>query len=271
MAPVSWSRLTIDLEVDGVDVSIDTLHEAGLEPVLFLHGFGSTKEEYADFARFPGLARRGFVAFDAPGCGGSSCSRLDRVSIPFMVDVTCAVLDELAIDRIHVVGHSMGGLTAQLFAERTPHRVRTVTSIEGNLAPEDCFLSRQILTNPSDDPTTFLAEFAARTYVGAMFSSTVFGSRVLTTVDAGVIRPVFESLVDLSDSGGLLSRFIGLPMPLMFMYGEQNAHLSYLPELRRGGVSVVEVAHSGHWPMYSNPPAVWSALGAFLEMADRVA
>ncbi len=264
MVPPSCSRLTVNLEVGGVELSIDTLHAAGPDPVVFLHGFGSTKEEYADFTRFPGLAGRGFLAYDAPGSGGSTCSRPEAISIPFMVDVACAVLDELPIDLFHIVGHSMGGLTAQLVAERAPHRVLTLTSIEGNLAPEDCFLSRQILTNPREDPAAFLADFAARTYNGATYSSTVYGARVLSTVDARAIRPLFESLVDLSDNGDLLARFASLPMPLMFMYGAQNAHLSYLSQLRRRGVAVVEVEHSGHWPMYSNPPGMWVALREFL-------
>jgi hypothetical protein len=36
------------------------------------------------------------------------------------------------------------------------------TDIEGNLAPEDCFLSRQIISHAYDDPATFLAEFTER-------------------------------------------------------------------------------------------------------------
>jgi pimeloyl-ACP methyl ester carboxylesterase len=264
MTTTSWSKQTLNLRVDGVDLRIDALRVAGPEPVLFLHGFGSTKEEYADFTSFPGLAGRGFLAYDAPGFGASTSTRLDLVSIPFLVDVALTALEQAAIDRFHVVGHSMGGLTALLLADRTPDRVLSFTDIEGNLAPEDCFLSRQIVTHHTDDPATFLTDFATRTLEANEFSSALYGSRVLTTVDPHVVRPVFESMVDLSDNGDVLSRFIGLPMPRMFMYGEQNAHLSYLPELRRRGVSVVEVEHSGHWPMYSNPPAMWTALREFL-------
>jgi pimeloyl-ACP methyl ester carboxylesterase len=44
--------------------------------VLFLHGFGSTKEDYADFAHIPNLADGGFIAFDAPGFGRSTSSDL---------------------------------------------------------------------------------------------------------------------------------------------------------------------------------------------------
>lgn len=66
MTTTSWSKQTLNLRVDGVDLRIDALRVAGPEPVLFLHGFGSTKEEYADFTSFPGLAGRGFLAYDAP-------------------------------------------------------------------------------------------------------------------------------------------------------------------------------------------------------------
>ena len=44
-----------------------------LAPIVFLHGFGSTKEEYADIALQPAFAGRPFLAYDAPGCGETSC------------------------------------------------------------------------------------------------------------------------------------------------------------------------------------------------------
>jgi pimeloyl-ACP methyl ester carboxylesterase len=258
---------TLDLSVGDVALDIAAIHAVGSEPVVFLHGFGSTKEEYADFTQFPGLAGRPLLAYDAPGFGRSTASDLTTVSIPFLVDVAVAVLDRLDIDRCHVVGHSMGGLTALMLADRVPDRVLSFADIEGNLAPEDCFLSRQIVNHGDDDPTTFLSEFASRSLQSVDYSSALYGSRVLTTVDPNVVRSVFESMVDLSDNGGLLTKFANLPMPRMFMHGQQNAHLTYLAELRRRGMTVAEIEHSGHWPMYSNPPAMWTALRNFLTAA----
>jgi hypothetical protein len=63
------------------------------------------------------------------------------------------------------------------------------------------------------------------------------------------VRPIFESMVDLSDNGDLLARFLALPAPRMFMYGEQNGSLSYLTTLGRRGVRLAEIAHSAHFPM----------------------
>src|SRR5688500_18649981 len=51
-------------------------------PMVFLHGFGSTKEDYTHVRFIPELDGRPILAFDAPGCGESECDALGRVSIP---------------------------------------------------------------------------------------------------------------------------------------------------------------------------------------------
>jgi pimeloyl-ACP methyl ester carboxylesterase len=259
-----WNHDVLDLDVDSGSLRLDTLVRTGEQaPVLFLHGFGSTKEDYADFVRLPELEAHPFVAYDAPGFGRSVISDPSLVSIPFLVDVAEAVLDRLGIEEYHVVGHSMGGLTALMLADRAPHRVLSFVNIEGNVAPEDCFLSRQILTHPADDPAAFLEAFAARTHSSAESSSALYASNVQSKVDPRVVRGVFESMVHLSDHGDLLTRFISMPCPRIFMYGEQNASLTYLPTLRAHGVDLAEIAFSGHWPMYSNPVAMWTEIVDF--------
>jgi pimeloyl-ACP methyl ester carboxylesterase len=93
----------------------------------------------------------------------------------------------------------------------------------------------------------------------------VYASALAHKVRAEAVRPIFESMVDLSDHGDLLRRFLALPFPRMFVYGEQNRRLSYLPTLADGGVELAEIAHSGHWPMYANAPQMWTRLTAFVQ------
>jgi len=217
---------TIQVESAGARSRLSCFHRSGeRSTVVCLHGFGSTKEDYTDLALHPAFAGRDLVFWDAPGCGQSICDKPDLVSIPLLVDVVDQALSKMQIQRCHLVGHSMGGLTALQFATANPDRILSFTNIEGNLAPEDCFLSRQIFDHPAETPQDFLNAFAARV----------------------------RSMVELSDHAPLLETFIDAPFPKMFVYGEQNSELSYIERLTRSGAEVAEIPSSAHFPMYSNP------------------
>jgi pimeloyl-ACP methyl ester carboxylesterase len=258
----------IDLRVAGVGLKVATAGRDGdLASLVFLHGFGSTKEDYADIACQRAFTGRPFLAYDAPGCGQTSCDDPSAISIPFLVKTAQAVLDQAGIRRFHLVGHSMGGLTALLLAHQEPDRVLSFTDIEGNLAPEDCFLSRQILTHPADDDG-FLGDFTERARRSSSASSALFAASLRHKVRPGAARGIFASMVDLSDHGDLMTKFLALPCRRMFMYGEENATLSYLAKLAAGGVELAEIPHSGHWPMYANPVAMWERIAAFIHQGQ---
>lgn len=267
-ASVSQSTLTkerLRLSVSGTGIELSALHSPGKHPPLvFLHGFGSTKEDYADVVLHSALADRAVLAYDAPGCGETECQDLSRISIPFLVETALTALDHFGIDRFHLVGHSMGGLTALMLAHRVPERVLSFIDIEGNVAPEDCFLSRQIVSHHSEDANRFLDEFIDRTWHSPYFSSPLYAASLRHKVRAGAVRGIFESMVDLSDNADLMTKFLGLPCPKMFMYGEQNASLSYLKQLQSHGVELAEIPLCGHFPMYSNAPAMWERIARFL-------
>jgi pimeloyl-ACP methyl ester carboxylesterase len=256
---------TIGIVVGEVKLDVATIHCDGeCAPILFLHGFGSTKEDYADVVLHPMLANRKVIAYDAPGCGETVCEDLRKISIPFLVETAKAILDRFGIDRFHLVGHSMGGLTALMLAHDDPERVLSFIDIEGNVAPEDCFISRQIFDFPAIDEATFLDELIERTWSSASYSCALYAASLRNKVRAHAVRGILTSMVELSDHGNLIAKLLSLPCPRMFMYGEQNASLSYLSHLKAGGVSVARISCSGHFPMYSNPVEMWATIAAFL-------
>jgi hypothetical protein len=65
----------------------------------------------------------------------------------------------------------MGGLTTLLLADQDPAKVASFANIEGNLAPEDCFLSRQIVSHSHPDLRIFFDEFADRVWKTCGYSS----------------------------------------------------------------------------------------------------
>lgn len=265
----SLSYTTLPLQVAGHRVEIALQRRSGRGiPILHMHGFGSTKEDYADLALRAAFEGRDLIAYDAPGCGASALEDPRALSIPFLVEVAEAVCHALGLARVHLTGHSMGGLTGLLFALGHPGRVASFLNIEGNLAPEDCFLSRQIVTHGDMDDSAFLSAFIARVRERRESGSALYAAALPAKLRASTPRPIFTSMVALSDSYPLAERFIALPCPRAFVHGAENRRLSYLPRLAAAGVEVVEIADSGHFPMYSNPVALWRILHDFIERAE---
>lgn len=89
-----FTKSRIFLNIEGADLEIAAIHRDGeLDPLVFLHGFGSTKEDYADIVQHAVFDRRPFLAYDAPGCGETFCADLSKISIPFLVKTALKMLE----------------------------------------------------------------------------------------------------------------------------------------------------------------------------------
>lgn len=84
------------------------------------------------------------VRYDQRGTGASSWmtgwSRTHPYSLLDMANDAVAVLDELRIDRAHVLGLSLGGFVAQEIALAAPERVRSLTLMSTSADPTDTSL-----------------------------------------------------------------------------------------------------------------------------------
>ena len=106
---------------------------------------------------------------------------------------------------------------------------------------------------------------AARTRTSlSSLASALYSASLRHKVRAGAVRGIFQSMVELSDNADLMGKFLGLPCPKLFMYGEQNAGLSYLPHIQAHGVRLAPIVECGRFPMYSNPGAMWQQIADFL-------
>ena len=124
-----------ELEAAGLRLRYLALGEGDSLPLLLLHGFGADLNTWM-FTQ-PALADgRQAVALDLPGHGGSA-KQLDHVDADSLAAIVGHALNALGIERLHLVGHSMGGGIAISFALREPERVATLTLISSaSLGPE---------------------------------------------------------------------------------------------------------------------------------------
>lgn len=95
---------------------------AGRGPALLcLHQTPRSWDEFADL--MPLLAPQlDVIAMDTPGMGASALGSIDA-SIEAYATAAAALLDALAIERAHVMGHHTGGVIAIELAARHPQRV----------------------------------------------------------------------------------------------------------------------------------------------------
>lgn len=111
------------VRADGLDLLVA---EAGQgAPVVLLHGGGPGATGLSNYSRnIDVLAKRYRVIVpDLPGYGGSSKRTDSSDPFGFLADAIRALLDELEIDRAHLVGNSYGGAAALRLALDTPERV----------------------------------------------------------------------------------------------------------------------------------------------------
>ncbi|MBK7142945.1 MAG: 2-succinyl-6-hydroxy-2,4-cyclohexadiene-1-carboxylate synthase [bacterium] len=100
---------------------LDTREESK-PSVLFLHGFMGNANDWSDLAG--GLSDRfRTIAVDLPGHGQSLRLAEDSYAIDGCADELIALLDQLELQKVDLVGYSMGGRIALYLAVHYPDRV----------------------------------------------------------------------------------------------------------------------------------------------------
>jgi pimeloyl-ACP methyl ester carboxylesterase len=97
-------------------------------PVVLLHGYGESLLAWQMV--FDPLARQAdVIAVDLPGFG-LSAKPASGYTADSMATVVCALLDQMGLKRVVLVGHSLGGVVATAIAVRDPSRVLALALID---------------------------------------------------------------------------------------------------------------------------------------------
>jgi 3-oxoadipate enol-lactonase len=115
------------VSVNGIQLYYELGGQESQPVILFLHGLGSSTQDWTPQLAYFGRDYRVLVA-DMRGHGQSDKPRGPYTMPQFAADVI-ALLDYLIIDTVHVVGLSMGGMIAFQLAVDDPGRLRSMTII----------------------------------------------------------------------------------------------------------------------------------------------
>jgi pimeloyl-ACP methyl ester carboxylesterase len=112
---------------------MSTLSAGEGDPVVCVHGLGATKASF--LPTVAALAdRHRVIALDLPGFGDSAKPLTAAYDAPYFADSVIALLDELGIERAHLIGNSMGGRVAIELALTHPARIEKVALLSPALA-----------------------------------------------------------------------------------------------------------------------------------------
>lgn len=247
--------------------SIEYFYRQGQkETIVLLHGLGGAKENYYEACKLNVLAEHTLIFFDNPGTGNSTYYEDFLLNVDDLTAISSLFIDQLNISNFILCGTSMGGLTTLLYLKNHEQgKVKAYINIEGNLLPEDCMFSSKVVTYDFD---SFANEMFPKTILDMKDSGNtgyhiIANNLQLNTNVRSYYNYSFQT-VEYSATGDLLKQFMALNIPKVFIYGQQNSSLSYIPELIKNGIDVKEISNSNHFVFYDNPKELYEVIGDFV-------
>lgn len=224
------------VEVDGATIAY---RRAGTgPPVLLLHGGWSDSREWR--LQFEGLADEfDVVAWDAPGCGGSSDPPAG-FALSDYANAVAGLVDALRLDRPQVLGLSFGGGLALAVYERHRGLVRSLVLASayagwaGSLSAEEIAarlerMRREIHVPPEQWVRSYLPTFFASPMPQAIVDEVV---EVMCEARPAGIAAMIEAFA----TADLRPVLPTIDVPTLLLYGEADI---------RSPLPVAEALHAG--------------------------
>lgn len=249
------------------------LTAAGAPAVLFLHGLGSSADDWApQLASFG--ARYRLLLVDLPGHWRSARPPA-RLTVEGMAERVDAWLGELGERPVHVVGLSLGACVGLALALQTPARVRSLTLVNGfaKLPRPDAGGAARLalrLALVGAAPMRTVAAFVARGLFPERGQAALY-RRAVTSLTRTSRRVYLESMMALA-AFDARRRLGTVRCPTLVVAGERDGTIRLEPKaaLARGvpGARLEILRDSGHATPHDRPEAFNRLTLAFLAGLD---
>ncbi|MGZ3651312.1 MAG: alpha/beta fold hydrolase [Bdellovibrionota bacterium] len=246
-------------------------------PVVLLHGLMGFAANWGKV--WPELhANRPVLVLDQRGHGRSPKPQTGYSPTDYAGDLA-ALLDFLQWDRVHIVGHSMGGRVALRFASLHPKRTASLTMEDSGAEsrPDRVKWIRDLLASV---PTPFPNRELAKSFFAANFKDDPMTGGFLHanleqkedgTLDWRFHAPGMVETVETGRATDAMNEFSGLKTPTLIVRGGRSVEFPASEAKAmadsRGDTQLVTIEGAGHFVHAEKPREFTDALIRFLNGA----
>lgn len=249
------------------------------EPVLLLHGFGASADNWNQFA--VRLTRKyRVIAPDLPGWGQSTRVETESYGYSKQIERLQQFVTQLGLKRFHLVGHSMGGFLASAYAARYPEQVITLGLIapHGIAEPQASELAQSVAAGDNWLVARSVPEFerlldkvfAKRPYLPKPVFRMLAQHAIRNSAKSAKIFAEMQA-----NDPPLLERLAQIKAPALIIWGEQDRvlHVSCAEVFRQSihNSELLVLPGSGHMPLVENARQCATAWMEFAEKAHASA
>jgi 3-oxoadipate enol-lactonase len=256
--------------VDSLDIGYDDVGTGAGLPLLFVHAFPLNRTMWAP--QVSALVERcRCVAADLRGCGESSVS--PPYSMDQYADDLVHLLDQLHIDRVILVGCSMGGYVSFAFWRRHRHRVRALVLADtraGADSDETIARRRHLIDVARAEGPTAIANLQIPSLVGKTTREKQPDTydavhRMIAQAPVEGIIGALQAMMTRPDSTPTLA---AIDVPTLIVVGEEDvptpAKESRAMHEQIPGSRLEIIEHAGHLANLERPAAFNHVLTEFL-------
>lgn len=283
-----YSAQPTTLLIEGASTKLFTIvyQKPEAESVLLLHGGPGVPMDFSDIAE-PLSRKYQVIIFEQRGTGRSPVSG-GAYSIEEYIQDIDAVAQHFGVEKIHIFGHSWGGLYAQIYAEIKPQRVLSMflSSPSSGTGQQWSQVEREVMAfNKSRAGSRAWSVMGIKSLLGMLGYDRAYQSlfkqvlenylrdfdgsflatdEMVENVRAEAINKTRASILEYP----LLNEIATYDIPILVAYGEKDVYGKSKQHVktRFPNAKFVEYARAGHIPWKNNSTQFSASLTEFYQL-----